>query len=68
MSPILDWFGGDFEKGDGEILGFEAYGKRGSIVAFVALYLSPEDRQLLQSKKFSVSFLDYDWSLNERKR
>ncbi|MGB9689014.1 DUF547 domain-containing protein [Thermogutta sp.] len=55
VSAILHWFGQDFGPTPREAL------------ASLAAYL-PNDatRRLILSGDFSVSFLDYDWSLNEQ--
>jgi hypothetical protein len=54
LSPIFNWFQDDFVK------------QAGSIQAFVAPYISsdPEIRLLLQNRGASITYLDYDWSLN----
>jgi len=55
VSAILDWFGEDFgstpQKG----------------LAGLSLYMPSEaTRKLIAGEDFSVSFLEYDWSLNEQ--
>jgi len=55
MSAILDWFGEDFGPTPQKRL------------ASLAKYMPDEPtRHLVASEDFSVSFLDYDWSLNEQ--
>ena len=61
ISRIFDWYGKDFEKGH---KGFT------SVKATMAKYADsladkPEDRALVREQKADVSFLDYDWSLND---
>ena len=34
---------------------------------FVSGYLDKEDAEYLSSGDYSISYLDYDWSLNEQK-
>lgn len=55
LSPIFNWFQDDFVTA------------AGSIQAYVAPYVSadPQVRVLLQNKGASISYLDYDWSLND---
>jgi len=53
LSPILKWFGDDFEAAGGR-------------VAFVKKYLPRETANHL-SDKSKIKWLDYDWSLNEGK-
>lgn len=57
ISSIFKWYGGDFIK------------KFGSLEAFLAERLTniPEHQKIIREKKASVSYLDYDWSLNEEK-
>lgn len=54
LSRIFDWFGADF--------GVEPYG---GVRGFVRRYCLP--REWLAGD-FPISFLDYDWSLNDRNR
>jgi len=55
LSPIFDWFAGDFTK------------KGGTIEAFVAPYFSDEvDRRAVAAGGLKVKFTDYDWSLNRQ--
>ena len=61
ISKIFDWYGKDFEKGH---KGFT------SVKATMARYADsladkPEDRALVREQKADISFLDYDWSLND---
>ncbi|MFH1919277.1 MAG: DUF547 domain-containing protein [Planctomycetota bacterium] len=55
VSSILDWFGEDFGPSPQKAL------------ASLAQYIPDEPtRDLIASEDFSVSYLDYDWSLNEQ--
>lgn len=55
VSSLLDWFGTDFAPTPQQAL------------ARLADYMPDEPtRRLIASGDFSVSFLDYDWSLNKR--
>jgi hypothetical protein len=63
VSKIFDWYGKDFEKGH---KGFS------SVKATFARYADqladkPEDRAVVKAQAADVSFLDYDWSLNDTK-
>ncbi len=63
ISRIFDWYGKDFDKGH---KGFT------SVKATMARYADqladkPEDRAAVRDKKADVTFLDYDWSLNDAK-
>ncbi len=58
VSPILDWFGDDFAPTPQERL------------QKLAAYLPANDsvRQLIKQGDFSVSYLDYDWNLNDQRQ
>ena len=61
VSKIFDWYGGDFKQG---------YKGIASLPAFAARYAnqladSPADRERIKAQDASVSFLSYDWKLND---
>lgn len=56
LSKIFDWYGGDFVK------------KAGSVPNFVAPRMAANKDEEEKIKKADVSFLDYDWTLNETTR
>ena len=63
VSRIFDWYGKDFERGH---QGFT------SLQATFARYAdqladAPADREAIRSGKVPVTFLDYDWGLNDAK-
>jgi hypothetical protein len=55
LSKIFKWYGGDFKK------------KFGSVEKFVAKYLTSNsnDQQNIKNEKFSMTWTEYDWKLNE---
>ena len=57
LSAIFKWYGSDFPK------------KYGSLEAFIAprITSNPEHQRIIREKKADLSYLDYDWSLNEEK-
>ena len=57
LSSIFKWYGGDFVK------------KHGSLESFIATRITanPEHQSQIRNKQTSISYLDYDWSLNEEK-
>lgn len=64
VSKIFDWYGKDFERGH---KGFT------SVKATLARYADqladkPEDRAAVKGEKADVTFLDYDWSLNDTRQ
>ena len=56
VSSILDWFGGDFGKSDAAIL------------AKVKPYLPEDVRDAATAPGVTLTFRDYDWSLNDQGR
>jgi Protein of unknown function, DUF547 len=63
ISKIFDWYGKDFEKGH---KGFASV--KGTMARYAdQLADKPEDRALVKAEKADISFLDYDWSLNDVK-
>jgi hypothetical protein len=68
LSPYFKWFGRDFVKSYGTD---EKYLKRSQTerasLNFISGYLDEKDREYLLSAKYSITYLDYDWSLNEQK-
>jgi hypothetical protein len=67
LSPILKWYGDDFVgvyNRDGEIRGHSP--SEHAVLDFASRYVSTEDAQFIRTQSYTVEFLDYDWSLNER--
>jgi hypothetical protein len=61
ISKIFDWYGKDFEKGH---KGFTSV--RATMAKFAdQLADKPDDRATVRSQKADVTFLDYDWALND---
>jgi Protein of unknown function, DUF547 len=63
ISKIFDWYGKDFEKGH---KGYTSVKQAMSRYAD-QLADSPADRALVKEQKADVTFLEYDWSLNDNK-
>lgn len=67
LSPIFQWFGGDFVV---SYLPEEGFGKRTdkqrAVLAFVARYVDEDAARFLRKERYRLVFLDYDWSLNEQ--
>jgi hypothetical protein len=61
VSKIFDWYGKDFEKGH------KGYASLRATLARYADVLAdaPTDRDAIRSQAAEVSFLDYDWALND---
>jgi len=61
ISKIFDWYGKDFEKGH---KGYSSV--KGTMAKYADLLAdAPGDREAVRSQSAEVSFLDYDWSLND---
>ncbi|MGH7908355.1 MAG: DUF547 domain-containing protein [Thermodesulfobacteriota bacterium] len=67
ISKIFKWFGEDFIDEFGNTKSFnDRDTKDRAVLNFVTTQLkSQEDRTFLESNQFKISYLDYDWSLNE---
>lgn len=63
VSMIFDWYGKDFEHG------WHGYGSLKGTLARYAAQLAdrPADRDAIRAQRADVTFLDYDWSLNDVK-
>jgi hypothetical protein len=63
VSKIFDWYGKDFEKGHRGFTSVKAtLARYGDLLAE-----KPEDRDMVRQQKADVTFLDYDWGLNDAK-
>ena len=61
VSKIFDWYGGDFKLGHKGIASLPAFASKYA----VQLADAPADRERIRAKDVSVTFLDYDWKLND---
>jgi hypothetical protein len=64
LSRIFDWYGKDFEKGHRGFASVADVGARYADVLADAL----ADRAALRAKSVPLSFLEYDWALNDVRR
>ncbi|MBI5248739.1 MAG: DUF547 domain-containing protein [Desulfomonile tiedjei] len=68
LSSIFDWFGQDFVKTYGTDKEFKGFSeKERAVLSFVSSYLESADKAYLLKGGFSIEYLKYDWSLNEKK-
>ncbi len=68
ISPIFDWFGDDFVRTYGTNAKFDGHKKsERAVLNFISGYLSVSDAEYLSSGDYDIEYLDYDWSLNEKK-
>jgi hypothetical protein len=67
LSKIFNWFGADFiEKHESTELFKDRGPKERTVLNFVRKHLkSEEERKYLEGNNFKISYLDYDWILNE---
>lgn len=69
LSPIFDWYGSDFVRRYEPTSGFDDQGTvRSAVLNFIGDYLNPKSRNYLEHGTYRVSYLDYDWSLNEPRK
>jgi len=63
ISRIFDWYGKDFAQG------MKGFASVADVAARYADQLAdaPDDRTVLREKRASITFLEYDWSLNDVK-
>jgi hypothetical protein len=63
VSKIFDWYKGDFEKGFRGIASREVFFGRYADL----LSADPKGQASLREGKVRIAYLDYDWSLNDRR-
>ena len=63
LSAIFDWYGKDF-------IDPEFKGSKPTVAAYVKEYALPDTKEVIESKQDApkVRFLEYDWSLNQKKK
>jgi len=68
LSSIFKWFGKDFVVSYGTDEKFAGYDKtKRAVLNFISKYLDANAREYLITGKYKIKYLDYDWSLNEKK-
>jgi len=68
LSSIFKWFGSDFLKSYGNAGKFSRFGEtERAVLNFVNRHLDPKSRDYLEKGEFSIEYLPYDWTLNEKK-
>ncbi|NOZ61365.1 MAG: DUF547 domain-containing protein [Calditrichaeota bacterium] len=68
LSSIFDWYRGDFSNYQSEKLQNVDYSKEEKFVlAFIFKYLPKLDQEYILKNQPKIKFLNYDWSLNEKK-
>ena len=66
LSSIFQWFPEDFDSFADEA-GKEKYGKYAGPVEFVSRYLTEKDGNSLRAEKWTLQWLNYDWTINEKR-
>ena len=68
LPQIFNWFAGDFTSDPQTAVFFERY-PRETIgpLTWVYRYANAEDREFMRQGKFELSYLEYDWALNDRR-
>jgi hypothetical protein len=67
LSKIFDWFGKDFVDRYGTDQAFKGHKEAlRAALNFIESYLTQSDRSFLKDTDFEISFLEYNWSLNEQ--
>jgi Protein of unknown function, DUF547 len=67
LSSIFKWFGGDFVKAYRSDNGFPGKGEtERAVLNFASNYLDRNEKSYLEKGGYSISYLPYDWSLNEK--
>jgi len=68
LSPIFDWFGEDFVKTYGVTRDFSGFPeKQKAVLNFISGHVEPAEKAYLVKGNFSIEYLKYDWSLNEKR-
>ena len=65
LSSIFKWFGEDWIKTYGVDGQFTGNAKQRAVLNFISKYLDQDDRDYLIKGKYKISYLRYDWSLND---
>jgi hypothetical protein len=66
ISSIFDWFASDFAKYSSDALKQHYSKKEAGPIGLILKYVKPSDAKLI-TDGLKVKYLDYDWSLNEKK-
>jgi len=66
LSKIFEWFAGDFKKYSAKD-GFQGHNAiERAVLRFISLHINKTDASYLKNDRYSLKYLEYDWSLNER--
>lgn len=67
LSEIFEWYSDDFLDTHSPAGGYGDHSDaEKAVLAFIAPYLGPAEESYLRRGDYSISYLEYDWTLNER--
>ncbi|ELS00526.1 Protein of unknown function, DUF547 [Xenococcus sp. PCC 7305] len=66
LSSIFKWYGQDWIASYGINDKFTGNRKEKAVLNFISQYLDSQDSQYLEQGKYKISYLKYDWSLNQQ--
>jgi hypothetical protein len=67
LSSIFKWFGEDFVAAYGTDAGFKGHSDaERAVLNYLSAYLGEQDRRYLEQGAYGISYLKYDWTLNEQ--
>ncbi|MEL6815146.1 MAG: DUF547 domain-containing protein [Cyanobacteria bacterium J06598_3] len=66
LSAIFDWFGEDWVLSYATTEGFAGSDSQRAVLNFISGYLSEADSEYLKAGGYTISYSDYDWSLNRQ--
>ena len=68
LPQIFNWFAGDFTPDPQTAVFFEHYPREAiGPLTWVYRYANAADREFLRQGKFELTYLEYDWALNDRR-
>jgi hypothetical protein len=66
ISAIFQWFADDWGRADPDAEPIPGHGDASPVLRFIARHLEGEDRAYVLAGDYTLSYLDYDWSLNRQ--
>jgi hypothetical protein len=66
LSSIYKWYGSDWEKSYAAPDKFTGNNSERAVLSFLSRYLSPTERNYLETGNYQINYLNYDWSLNRQ--
>jgi hypothetical protein len=67
LSSIFSWFGDDFINQYGETTNFQHLNQtEQAVIHFIFNSVSKSQQEYLENNKFTISYTDYNWTLNEQ--